>query len=211
MPFGRPTSLGPPTAGSVASGRGAASPPVTVARSSHAWRRRSWPQGPADRRRRARPARAPGRAGEDRGGRHLRIGPARPPPRRLRHGPAAGADGAGTRDLRDRRSRRRQGLGSRGQRARGREPLPALPCRYCRAEPQPRSWRRTSAPSRSRSWCGPAQARSTSRKTRWASTIGRRLIDVKPRLTETVPFDQAPRTFDLASGRSRAMKVQLSL
>jgi L-idonate 5-dehydrogenase len=40
--------------------------------------------------------------------------------------------------------------------------------------------------------------------------IGKGLIDVKPLLTETVPFDQAPRAFDLASDRSRAMKVQLS-
>ncbi|HEX2553941.1 MAG TPA: L-idonate 5-dehydrogenase [Microvirga sp.] len=40
--------------------------------------------------------------------------------------------------------------------------------------------------------------------------IGRGLVDVKPLLTETVPFEQAAEAFALASDRSRAMKVQLS-
>ena len=40
--------------------------------------------------------------------------------------------------------------------------------------------------------------------------IGKGLIDVKPLLTETIPFEEAPRAFDLASDRTRAMKVQLS-
>jgi L-idonate 5-dehydrogenase len=36
------------------------------------------------------------------------------------------------------------------------------------------------------------------------------LIDVKPLLTATLPFEQAVEAFDLASDRSRAMKVQLA-
>jgi L-idonate 5-dehydrogenase len=40
--------------------------------------------------------------------------------------------------------------------------------------------------------------------------MGKGLIDVKPLLTETLPFDHAREAFDLASDRSRAMKVQLT-
>jgi L-idonate 5-dehydrogenase len=40
--------------------------------------------------------------------------------------------------------------------------------------------------------------------------MGKGLIDVKPLLTETVPFEQASQAFSLASDRSQAMKVQLS-
>jgi L-idonate 5-dehydrogenase len=40
--------------------------------------------------------------------------------------------------------------------------------------------------------------------------MGKGLIDVKPLLTETLPFDRAIEAFDLASDRSRAMKVQLA-
>ena len=40
--------------------------------------------------------------------------------------------------------------------------------------------------------------------------MGKGLVDVKPLLTETVPFEQAVAAFDLASDRSRAMKVQLA-
>jgi L-idonate 5-dehydrogenase len=40
--------------------------------------------------------------------------------------------------------------------------------------------------------------------------MGKGLIDVKPLLTETLPFDRASEAFDLASDRSRAMKVQLA-
>ena len=40
--------------------------------------------------------------------------------------------------------------------------------------------------------------------------MGKGLVDVKPLLTETVPFEQAVEAFDLASDRSRAMKVQLA-
>ena len=40
--------------------------------------------------------------------------------------------------------------------------------------------------------------------------MGKGLVDVKPLLTEIVPFEQAVAAFDLASDRSRAMKVQLA-
>jgi L-idonate 5-dehydrogenase len=40
--------------------------------------------------------------------------------------------------------------------------------------------------------------------------LGRGAIDVTPLLTETVPLAEAVRAFDLASDRSRAMKVQLA-
>ena len=40
--------------------------------------------------------------------------------------------------------------------------------------------------------------------------IERRLIDVRPLLTETVPLAEAVRGFQLASDRSKAMKVQIS-
>jgi len=40
--------------------------------------------------------------------------------------------------------------------------------------------------------------------------MGKGLIDAKPLLTETVPFERAVEAFDLASDRSRAMKVQLA-
>jgi L-idonate 5-dehydrogenase len=40
--------------------------------------------------------------------------------------------------------------------------------------------------------------------------MGKGLIDVKPLLTQTVPFEQASQAFALASDRSQAMKVQLS-
>ncbi len=40
--------------------------------------------------------------------------------------------------------------------------------------------------------------------------MGKGLVDVKPLLTETVPFEHAVEAFDLASDRSRAMKVQLA-
>jgi L-idonate 5-dehydrogenase len=40
--------------------------------------------------------------------------------------------------------------------------------------------------------------------------MGQGLVDVKPLLTETLPFDRAVEAFDLASDRSRAMKVQLA-
>jgi L-idonate 5-dehydrogenase len=40
--------------------------------------------------------------------------------------------------------------------------------------------------------------------------MGKGLIDVKPLLTETLPFDRASEAFELASDRSRAMKVQLA-
>jgi len=36
------------------------------------------------------------------------------------------------------------------------------------------------------------------------------LIDVKPLISATVPFAQAREAFELASDRSRSMKVQLS-
>jgi L-idonate 5-dehydrogenase len=40
--------------------------------------------------------------------------------------------------------------------------------------------------------------------------MGKGLVDVKPLLTDTVPFEQASEAFNLASDRSRAMKVQLA-
>jgi len=40
--------------------------------------------------------------------------------------------------------------------------------------------------------------------------MGKGLIDVKPLISATLPFTQATAAFDLASDRSRAMKVQLS-
>lgn len=40
--------------------------------------------------------------------------------------------------------------------------------------------------------------------------MGKGLIDVKPVLSETLPFERAVEAFDLASDRSRAMKVQLA-
>lgn len=43
-----------------------------------------------------------------------------------------------------------------------------------------------------------------------AELIGKRLIDVRPLLTDTLPLDRAREAFDLASDRSRAMKVQLA-
>ena len=46
--------------------------------------------------------------------------------------------------------------------------------------------------------------------TQAADLISRRSIDVRPLLTETLPFRKAAEAFALASDRSRAMKVQLS-
>jgi L-idonate 5-dehydrogenase len=40
--------------------------------------------------------------------------------------------------------------------------------------------------------------------------MGAGAVDVKPVLTETLPFERASEAFDLASDRSRAMKVQLA-
>lgn len=40
--------------------------------------------------------------------------------------------------------------------------------------------------------------------------ISRRLVDVRPLLSATLPFDQAIEAFELASDRSRSMKVQLA-
>ena len=40
--------------------------------------------------------------------------------------------------------------------------------------------------------------------------MGKGLVDVKPLLTETLPFERADEAFSLASDRSRAMKVQLT-
>jgi L-idonate 5-dehydrogenase len=40
--------------------------------------------------------------------------------------------------------------------------------------------------------------------------MGKGLVDVKPLLSETVPFENASEAFTLASDRSRAMKVQLT-
>ena len=40
--------------------------------------------------------------------------------------------------------------------------------------------------------------------------MGKRLIDVKPLLTATLPFERAVEAFELASDRSQAMKVQLA-
>ncbi len=42
------------------------------------------------------------------------------------------------------------------------------------------------------------------------SLIGQGLVDVKPLLTATLPIERAVEAFDLASDRSRAMKVQLA-
>ena len=42
------------------------------------------------------------------------------------------------------------------------------------------------------------------------SLLGQGLIDVKPLITETLPFSRAEEAFELAGDRSRAMKVQLS-
>lgn len=42
------------------------------------------------------------------------------------------------------------------------------------------------------------------------SLLGQGLIDVKPLITETLPFSRAAEAFELAGDRSRAMKVQLS-
>jgi len=39
--------------------------------------------------------------------------------------------------------------------------------------------------------------------------MGQGLVDVTPLLTATMPFEQAVEAFELASDRSRAMKVQL--
>lgn len=43
-----------------------------------------------------------------------------------------------------------------------------------------------------------------------ADLMGQGLIDVKPLVTDTLPFEQADAAFQLASDLSRAMKVQLS-
>lgn len=43
-----------------------------------------------------------------------------------------------------------------------------------------------------------------------AALIGSRRVDVRPLITETMPFEKAVAAFDLASDRSRAMKVQLA-
>ena len=40
--------------------------------------------------------------------------------------------------------------------------------------------------------------------------MGEGAVDVKPLLTETLPFERATEAFELASDRSRAMKVQLA-
>ena len=40
--------------------------------------------------------------------------------------------------------------------------------------------------------------------------LAKRLIDVRPLITATLPFTEARAAFDLASDRSRAMKVQLA-
>jgi len=40
--------------------------------------------------------------------------------------------------------------------------------------------------------------------------MGQGLVDVKPLLSETLPFERAAEAFELASDRSRAMKVQLA-
>jgi L-idonate 5-dehydrogenase len=40
--------------------------------------------------------------------------------------------------------------------------------------------------------------------------MGERLIDVKPLITASLPFDSAIDAFELASDRSRSMKVQLT-
>jgi L-idonate 5-dehydrogenase len=40
--------------------------------------------------------------------------------------------------------------------------------------------------------------------------MGKGLIDVKPLLTATVPFEQAVEAFELASDRAQSIKVQLA-
>ena len=40
--------------------------------------------------------------------------------------------------------------------------------------------------------------------------INRRRVDLTPLLTEVVPLNDAVKAFDLASDRSRAMKVQIA-
>jgi L-idonate 5-dehydrogenase len=40
--------------------------------------------------------------------------------------------------------------------------------------------------------------------------MGKGLVDVKPLLTDTVPFERAQEAFELASDRGRAVKVQLA-
>ena len=40
--------------------------------------------------------------------------------------------------------------------------------------------------------------------------MGKGLVDVKPLLTQTIPFERAMDAFTLASDRSQAMKVQLT-
>ena len=40
--------------------------------------------------------------------------------------------------------------------------------------------------------------------------IGKRLVDVKPLISETLPFTKATEAFELATDRSRSMKVQLA-
>jgi L-idonate 5-dehydrogenase len=43
-----------------------------------------------------------------------------------------------------------------------------------------------------------------------ADLINRRRVDLTPLLTEVMPLDQAEKAFQLASDRSRAMKVQIA-
>ena len=43
-----------------------------------------------------------------------------------------------------------------------------------------------------------------------AVTLAKRLVDVRPLLTATLPLERAVEAFELASDRSRAMKVQLA-
>ncbi|MBV1705330.1 MAG: L-idonate 5-dehydrogenase, partial [Hyphomicrobiales bacterium] len=40
--------------------------------------------------------------------------------------------------------------------------------------------------------------------------LGKGLVDVKPLISATLPFERAHEAFDLASDRARAMKVQLA-
>jgi L-idonate 5-dehydrogenase len=40
--------------------------------------------------------------------------------------------------------------------------------------------------------------------------IGQGLVDLKPLVSATLPFDRAVEAFELAGDRSRAMKVQLA-
>jgi L-idonate 5-dehydrogenase len=40
--------------------------------------------------------------------------------------------------------------------------------------------------------------------------MGKGLVDVKPLLTQTIPFERVVDAFTLASDRSQAMKVQLT-